>query len=57
MVREAFRHSLERGDLASALYPFRVTFYERLGYGLAGEVLQYQLPPESLPDDPRSAGG
>ncbi|HEX2190031.1 MAG TPA: GNAT family N-acetyltransferase [Longimicrobiaceae bacterium] len=52
LVRTAFRHSLERGDLASALYPFRVTFYERLGYGLAGEVHQYQLPPESLPDDP-----
>ncbi len=52
MVREAFRHSLQRGDVASALYPFRVTFYERLGYGLAGEVLQYQLPPESIPDDP-----
>jgi predicted acetyltransferase len=56
MVREAFRHSLERGDLASALYPFRVAFYERLGYGLAGEVLQYQLPPESLPDDPGERG-
>lgn len=56
MVREAFRHSLERGDLASALYPFRVTFYERLGYGLAGEVFQYQLPPESLPDDPEERG-
>lgn len=56
MVRQAFRHSLERGDLASALYPFRVTFYERLGYGLAGEALQYQLPPESLPDDPEERG-
>jgi len=56
MVREAFRYSLERGDLASALYPFRVTFYERLGYGLAGEALQYQLPPESFPDDPEERG-
>ena len=52
MVAEAFRHCLDRGDVASALYPFRVTFYEKLGYGLAGEAHQYVLPPESLPDDP-----
>ncbi len=47
-----FDHARERGDVASALYPFRASFYERLGYGLAGEAHQYQVPPNLLPDDP-----
>lgn len=41
-----------RGDVASALYPFRVSFYHRLGYGNAGTALQWQVPPSSLPDAP-----
>lgn len=46
-----FEHARERGDVASALYPFRASFYEGLGYGLAGEAHQYQFPPQLLPDD------
>jgi predicted acetyltransferase len=46
-----FEHARERGDVASALYPFRASFYESLGYGLAGEAHQYQVPPALLPDD------
>lgn len=46
-----FEHARERGDVASVLYPFRASFYEGLGYGLAGEAHQYQFPPQLLPDD------
>lgn len=51
LVRAGFTHARERGDVGSALYPFRAAFYEDLGYGLAGEAHQYQLPPNLLPDD------
>jgi predicted acetyltransferase len=50
LVAAALRAARERGDAASALYPFRTSFYHRLGYGLAGEALQYQVPPLALPD-------
>jgi predicted acetyltransferase len=50
LVSAALRLARERGDVASALYPFRTSFYRNLGYGLAGEALQYQLPPSALPD-------
>jgi predicted acetyltransferase len=45
-----FEHARERGDVGSALFPFRAAFYEGLGYGLAGEAHQYQVPPSLLPD-------
>jgi predicted acetyltransferase len=51
LVGTGMRAALERGDLVSALYPFRISFYQRLGYGLAGRALQYLVPPDSLPDD------
>jgi predicted acetyltransferase len=50
LVTSGLRHARERGDLVSALYPFRIRFYEELGYGLAGEAHQYLLPPEQFPD-------
>jgi predicted acetyltransferase len=50
IVTAALRLARERGDVASALYPFRTSFYRNLGYGVAGEVLQYQVPPSALPD-------
>lgn len=51
MLTAGFEHARERGDVGSALYPFRASFYEDLGYGLAGESHQYQVPPALLPDD------
>jgi predicted acetyltransferase len=51
MLIAGFEHARERGDVASALFPFRAAFYESLGYGLAGEAHQYQVPPMLLPDD------
>ena len=50
MLAAGFEHARERGDVGSALYPFRASFYENLGYGLAGEAHQYQLPPALLPE-------
>lgn len=52
MVEAGLRKARERGDLVSALYPFRVAYYGGLGYGLAGETHRYVLPPTSLPDSP-----
>jgi predicted acetyltransferase len=52
LVTAALRAARDRGDIVSALYPFRVAFYRRLGYGQAGEALQYRVAPETLPDSP-----
>lgn len=52
LLTAGFEHARERGDVATALYPFRATYYQELGYGLAGEAHQYQVPPQVLPDAP-----
>lgn len=52
LVAAALERARERGDLGSALYPFRISFYHALGYGLAGEALQYLIAPETIPDSP-----
>jgi predicted acetyltransferase len=49
LMQQALRAAVERGDVASALYPFRTSFYQKLGYGLAGVALQYLVSPDSLP--------
>ena len=49
LMTHALRVALERGDVASALYPFRFSFYQKLGYGAAGIALQYLVPPDALP--------
>lgn len=50
MLTAGFDHARERGDIGSTLFPFRASYYEQLGYGLAGEVHQYQIPPGVMPD-------
>jgi predicted acetyltransferase len=50
LVSAALRAGRERGDIVSSLFPFRVSFYQRLGYGLAGEAHQFQVPAAMLPD-------
>jgi predicted acetyltransferase len=52
LMRAALRAARERGDVASSLFPFRTAFYQQLGYGRAGDALQYQVAPEALPDSP-----
>jgi predicted acetyltransferase len=49
LMQQALRAAVERGDVASALYPFRTSFYQKLGYGHAGVALQYLVAPDSLP--------
>lgn len=50
LVASGLRHSRERGDVVSVLYPFRTSFYQRLGYGMAGRVNQYRFAPKMLKD-------
>jgi predicted acetyltransferase len=50
LVQAAHVMARERGDVGAALYPFRVSFYQKLGYGNAGEAVQHLLTPDSLPD-------
>ena len=50
LVTSGMRFARERGDVATALYPFRVSFYEKMGYGRAGEAHQYRVPPQVIPD-------
>lgn len=52
MVLAGLRAARERGEVASALYPFRTAFYQRMGYGQAGEAHLYRVPPEVFPDHP-----
>jgi predicted acetyltransferase len=56
LVTAALQAAVERGDVVSALYPFRVAFYQQLGYGQASEALQYQVAPAMLPDAPERLG-
>ena len=55
LMQQALRAAVERGDVASALYPFRTSFYQKLGYGLAGVALQYLVSPDSLPPSDEAA--
>lgn len=50
LMTQALHAARDRGDVASALYPFRTSFYRDLGFGQAGDVLQYQVPPGALHD-------
>lgn len=45
---QALRIGRERGDTMSLLFPFRVSFYENLGYALAGELHRYRFAPSDL---------
>ncbi|HUG40295.1 MAG TPA: GNAT family N-acetyltransferase [Longimicrobiales bacterium] len=38
-----------RGDVLSTLYPFRPSYYERLGWGLVGRLLRHRFRTDSLP--------
>lgn len=55
MCREAIRLGREDGAVLSVLFPFRVDYYSRLGYVLAGELHRYRFPPEELPRFPEAS--
>lgn len=50
MCIEALRIARDRGDVLSILYPFRVSYYRRLGYTLAGELHRFEFSPRDLRD-------
>jgi predicted acetyltransferase len=53
LCEHALKSARERGAVLSTLYPFRPDFYERLGWGFAGELHAYRFRPEHL----RAHGG
>jgi predicted N-acetyltransferase YhbS len=55
LCHEAIDAAVERGDLLSVLYPFRPSFYERLGWGLVGELHEYRFRTDGLPTYPEAA--
>lgn len=49
LCTEAIRVAADRGDVLSTLYPFRPDYYDRLGWGLVGELHDYRSRTASLP--------
>jgi predicted acetyltransferase len=50
LCEHALREAHGRGDVVSALYPFRPLFYRRLGWALAGCLHRWWFTPEQLAD-------
>lgn len=46
---EAIKRGREQGYIISILYPFRFDFYNKLGWGAIGELIEYRFNPKSLP--------
>jgi predicted acetyltransferase len=49
LCRMAMRQARAEGQVASLLFPFRVDFYARLGYTLAGRLHRYEVAPGEFP--------
>ncbi|MEW5794929.1 MAG: GNAT family N-acetyltransferase [Candidatus Zixiibacteriota bacterium] len=49
IVETFLAHYYERGDAMTTLWPFRIDFYHKMGFGLGGRRYQYRVRPESLP--------
>jgi len=49
LMRETLRRARERGDIVSALMPFRASFYEHFGYGLVERRCAWTIPLSVLP--------
>jgi predicted acetyltransferase len=49
LCRHAMAAARQRGDVISVLYPFRPDYYERLGWGLVGELHEYRFRTVMLP--------
>jgi predicted acetyltransferase len=48
LCAHAIERARDRGDVLSALYPFRPDYYERLGWGLVGELHEYRFHTAAL---------
>jgi predicted N-acetyltransferase YhbS len=55
LCTEAIRVAAGRGDLLSVLYPFRPDYYQRLGWGLVGELHDHRFMTEALPEPDETA--
>jgi predicted acetyltransferase len=49
VMREVVRHARDRGDVCSALMPFRASFYEHFGYGVVERRHEWTVPMTALP--------
>ncbi|HEX3355938.1 MAG TPA: GNAT family N-acetyltransferase [Tepidisphaeraceae bacterium] len=49
IMAESIKKARERGDVVSALMPFRASFYSHFGYGLAERRTDWTLPLSVLP--------
>lgn len=49
IMREVLRRGRERGQVVSALMPFRASFYEHFGYGLVEKRSTWNIPLSILP--------
>jgi len=49
VMQETLRRARERGDLVSALMPFRASYYEHFGYGLVERRCDWTIPLNLLP--------
>ena len=49
IVEGFLTHYDKRGDAMTTLWPFRVDFYHKMGFGLGGRRYQYRIHPASLP--------
>jgi predicted acetyltransferase len=49
LMHETLRQARERGDVVSALMPFRTSFYEHFGYGVVERRNEWTLPLSILP--------
>jgi predicted acetyltransferase len=52
VMRETINRARERGEIASALMPFRASFYEHFGYGLVERRIDWDVPMSILPAGP-----
>jgi predicted acetyltransferase len=51
IMRETLRKARDRGQIVSALMPFRASFYEHFGYGLVERRTTWTIPLSTLPKD------
>jgi predicted acetyltransferase len=50
LIRSFLDRCRESGMPLAGLYPFRIDFYQRMGFGLGPRAAQYSFPPDTLPD-------
>ena len=49
LMEELVRQARERGDVVSALHPFRGSFYEEFGFGVIERRVEWNVPIRTLP--------